>query len=146
MTSDDQTTTEESRPEPGNDLGPLQSVRPIVARLGDLDGNTFVLLGLETWFSWTDLRFARIAVADARALHRRIPVTEAWMVRDDLGTAYEVVDVVGRGDRSFSNGEVRLRPPVPDEASTLTVAVIPTPGADALAVTVDLPAGRVADD
>lgn len=96
-------------------------VEPLLVDLGAVEGHRVVLLSLEVYDRWADLRFARIAEDATRPLPRRVPPAEAWTVRVD-DTSLTVVDAVGRGDRDFSNGEVRLTPPPPPGA-VLDVAV-----------------------
>jgi hypothetical protein len=102
-------------------------VVPIGVVVGEADGHRLVLVSLEVWPDWADLRFARMDVGASRPLARRVPPASAWRVTAD-GRALEVVDAVGRGDRGFSNGEVRLAPS-PAMGSTLTVEVELAPGA-----------------
>jgi hypothetical protein len=105
-------------------------VVPLLADLGSAGGHRLVLLSLEVWDGWADLRFARIDEGADRPLPRRVPPAGAWSLTVD-GHTVEVLDAVGRGDRAFSNGEVRFRP-VPEEGSELHVRVEVTPGAPAL--------------
>lgn len=114
------------------------AVRPLLVEVGEAAGHRLLLLSLEDWGAWADLRFARIATPGAPPLARRIPLATDWDVRIDGGPA-EVVDVAGRGDRSFSNGEVRIRP-VPAPGMTLTVRARLAPGA-AVEASVVVPAG-----
>jgi hypothetical protein len=97
-----------------------------VADLGSVAGHRLVLLSLEIYDQWADLRFARIDVEGALALPRRVPPTDAWEVTAD-GMPLTVHDAVGRGDRSFSNGEVRLDP-LPPGTHQLDVSVTLLPG------------------
>lgn len=102
----------------------LVRVVPLAVTIGEVGGHRLDLLGIEAWDGWWDLRFARVAaVADAPPLPRRVPPDGAWQVVDDRGNDYEVVDAVGRGDRAFSNGEVRLRPALATDATAVTVTV-----------------------
>jgi hypothetical protein len=110
-----------------------QRVVPLLADLGTAGGHRLVLLSLEVWDGWADLRFARVDEGADRPLPRRVPPAGAWSLTVDGGTA-EVLDAVGRGDRAFSNGEVRFRP-APDEGAELHVRVEVTPGAPALEAT-----------
>lgn len=114
-------------------------VVPLLLDVGTVAGHTITLLSLEVWDGWTDLRFARIDVAASRPLPRRVPPPEAWEVAGRSGP-YTVEDAVGRGDRSFSNGEVRLRPAVPDDGEQLTVQVTVLDGEPPVAITVPVPA------
>jgi hypothetical protein len=95
--------------------GPV-AVRALMVVAGEAAGHRLVLLSIEDWGAWADLRFARIATPGAPPLARRIPLASDWSFEAD-GVPLEVIDVAGRGDRGFSNGEVRLRP-------------APAPGAD----------------
>lgn len=105
-------------------------VDPLMADLGAVEGHRVVLLSLEVYDTWADLRFARIDDGASRPLARRVPPAEAWTVRVD-DESLTVVDAVGRGDRAFSNGEVRLSPPPPPR-TPLDVAVTVVPGAPPL--------------
>ncbi|MEX2549276.1 MAG: hypothetical protein WD638_03535 [Nitriliruptoraceae bacterium] len=103
----------------------LRGVEPLGIDLGSSDGQRVLLLSLERWDGWADLRFARVDVGATRRLTRRVPPAEAWSVTSD-GVALEIFDAVGRGDRLFSNGEVRLVP-APEPGSTLDIQVTVVP-------------------
>ena len=113
------------------------AVLPLCRELGSVAGQLVMLLSLEVWEGWADLRFARIDVGATRPLPRRVPPATAWEISAD-GRPLTVVDAVGRGDRAFSNGEVRLQP-APALDATLTISVEVVPGAPALRVEVPLP-------
>lgn len=100
-------------------------VVPLLHDLGEAGGHRVHLLSLEVWPAFADLRFARVDTGGAAPLSRRVPPAAAWQVTAD-GAPVEVWEVVGRGDRRFSNGEVRLRP-APAPGSTLAVTVRLTP-------------------
>lgn len=114
-------------------------VDPLLVDLGTVHGHRIVLLSLEVYDTWADLRFARIDEPGAAPLARRVPAAEAWHVAAD-GDPLPVVDAVGRGDREFSNGEVRLARP-PAAGATLAVSVTVAPGTRPLSATVPLPRG-----
>lgn len=107
------------------------------ADLGAVGGHRLLLRSLEVWDGWADLRFARIDEGAPRPLPRRVPPTGAWRVTVG-GEPVEVLDAVGRGDREFSNGEVRLAPAAWSGAR-LAVEVELLPGSAPLAGEVDLP-------
>lgn len=109
-------------------------VDPLMADLGTVDGHRLVLLSLEVYETWADLRFARIDEPGAAPLPRRVPPAAAWSVRTDDGPL-TVEDAVGRGGRAFSNGEVRLSPP-PPRGARLHVTVTVLPGAPPLVATI----------
>jgi hypothetical protein len=113
-------------------------VDPLVHDAGTVAGQRLVLLSLEVYEDWADLRFARIDVGAERPLPRRVPAAEAWRVHGEDGTSYEVTDCVGRGDRAFSNGEARLVPS-PLRGAVLDVAVTLVPGEPDLELTIRLP-------
>jgi hypothetical protein len=114
-----------------------RGVVPLDVDLGVVAGQRLVLLSLEVWDGWADLRFARIDVGATARLTRRVPPADAWSVTAD-GRPLEVFDAVGRGDRRFSNGEVRLVPPPPPGA-TLEVAVRVIPETEPLRGSLTLP-------
>jgi hypothetical protein len=103
------------------------AVHTLLVDAGEAAGHRLHLLSIEDWGVWADLRFARIATAGAPPLARRIPLATDWHVEVD-GVRIEVIDVAGRGDRAFSNGEVRLRP-APATGSTLRLRAELAPGA-----------------
>jgi hypothetical protein len=103
------------------------AVRPLVADVGVAGGHRLVLLSVEDWGPWADIRFGRIATPGAQPLARRIPLATDWSITIDDQPA-EVLDVAGRGDRNFSNGEVRVRP-APQPGSLLHIRAQLAPGA-----------------
>lgn len=104
-----------------------RAVRPLLAVVGEAAGHRLLLLSIEDWGPWADLRFARLATPGAAPLARRIPLASDWQVHAD-GATLEVVDVAGRGDRTFSNGEVRVRP-APAPGAALRLRAVLAPGA-----------------
>ena len=114
-----------------------RGVLPLDVDLGDRAGQRVVLLSLEVWDGWADLRFARIDIGATQRLTRRVPPVDAWGATAD-GSPLEIFDAVGRGDRRFSNGEVRLVP-APRPGSTLSIAVQVVPGTEPLRGTITLP-------
>lgn len=115
-----------------------RGVVPLDVDLGSRAGQRLVLLSLEVWDGWADLRFARIDIGATQRLARRVPPVEAWAATADA-LPLAIFDAVGRGDRRFSNGEVRLVP-APPPGSALAVAVQVVPGTDPLRGTITLPA------
>lgn len=113
-------------------------VVPLVVDVGTVAGHKLVLLSLEVYTTWTDLRFARIDVANELPLPRRVPPPREWQVTGPDGPV-EVLDAVGRGDRAFSNGEVRLGASVPDEGATWTVTAHLLPGSSPLTAEIVIP-------
>ena len=116
-------------------------VVPLLVDAGAVVGHRLVLLSLEIYEGWMDLRFARIDEEQQRPLPRRVPPPTAWDVQGQAG-GYTVEDAVGRGDRSFSNGEVRLTPPVSTAGDLLTVQAPLLDGAPPLKAEVRVPAAE----
>jgi hypothetical protein len=112
------------------------AVRALLAEVGEAAGHRLVLLSIEDWGPWADLRFARLATPGAPPLARRIPLATDWQVWID-GVAAEIVDVAGRGDRAFSNGEVRIRP-APAAGARLRLEATLAPGAS-VSIELDVP-------
>lgn len=115
-------------------------VVPLVHDLGTTDGHRLVLLSVEVYDDAADLRFARIDVGADTPLPRRVPPADAWAVSVD-GVRATVVDAVGRGDRGFSNGEVRFTPP-PGRDARVQVRVRLVDDGPNLHATLDLGASR----
>lgn len=113
------------------------AVVPLDVDLGVAAGHRLLLRSLEIWDGWADLRFARSDEGAPQPLPRRVPPVAAWTVTADAAPL-EVLDVVGRGDREFSNGEVRLRP-APVVGSRLDVEVELVPGRPPLRASFALP-------
>lgn len=114
-----------------------RGVLPLDVDLGVAAGHRLFLLSLERWDGWADLRFARVDTGTGQRLSRRVPPAAQWRVRVD-GRPVEVFDAVGRGDRWFSNGEVRLVP-APPPGGTLEVEVVLTAGTPPLSGAIELP-------
>lgn len=119
---------------------PPVRVDEIMADLGVAAGHRLVALSLEVHDDFADLRYARSETPGAPPLPRRVPHQRDWQVVVD-GTPATIVDAVGRGDRAFSNGEVRLTPPPPPGA-TIDVRVSLHAGHDPLTATFVLPPRR----
>lgn len=120
-----------------------QRVDPLLHDLGTTDGHQLVLLSVEVYDDIADLRFARIDVGATTPLPRRVPPAEAWAISID-GDRVTVLDAVGRGNRAFSNGEVRFAPPPPPGAR-LQVRVRLVEGGPSLHATLDLPCATAND-
>lgn len=102
-------------------------VVPVDADAGSVAGHRLWIRSIEDWGGWMDVRFARVDEQGIQPLPRRLPPPEAWRAWLD-GGELTVADAVGRGDRRFSDGELRLRPGLPDRDCTLTItaALLPS--------------------
>lgn len=102
-------------------------VVPLDVDAGAVAGHRLWVRSVEDWGGWMDVRVARVDEGPGTALPRRLPPPDAWAAWLD-GRPLEVADMVGRGDRRFSDGELRLRPGLGDaheHALVLRVALHP---------------------
>jgi hypothetical protein len=120
--------------------GPPSLVRvvPIAREVEISEGRRLVLLSLEVWSDWVDLRVSLFSSEE----ERRAPVGAAglmgWNLADDLGTSYRCLGTSIGGDALFQVHESTFAPSPPPEASTL-ILTLPTPeGGDDLQVVVEL--------
>ena len=100
---------------------------PLDVDAGSVAGHRLWFRSIEDWGGWMDVRIARVDELGQRPLPRRLPPPDAWQAWLD-GDELTVADAVGRGDRRFSDGELRLRPGLPDRACTLTITAALLPG------------------
>jgi hypothetical protein len=106
---------------------------------GTVAGHRLWIRSVEDWGAWMDVRVARVDEDGTRPLPRRLPPPDAWTAWLD-GAPLEVADMVGRGDRRFSDGELRLRPGLPaDGGGTLLVRVVVHPDEAPLTIELTLP-------
>lgn len=114
-------------------------VVPLDVELGLVAGHRFWLRSVEDWGGWMDVRIARVDEAGLRPLPRRLPPPTAWRAWVD-GLPVTVADAVGRGDRRFSDGEVRLRPGLPAPGGGLRLRADVLPGEPPLDLEVEVAA------
>ena len=112
----------------GQDWPPRpRRVVPVDVDAGSVAGHRLWVRSIEDWGGWMDVRVARVDEAGTRPLPRRLPPPDAWRAWLD-GEELAVADAVGRGDRRFSDGELRLRPGLPDGPCRLTITAALLPG------------------
>jgi hypothetical protein len=104
----------------------LVRVIPIAREVEVGDGSRLVLLSLEIWSRWLDLRLAAIKPEGKRAPGEVI-VPEvsygAWTLSDDRGTAYENVGASVSADSQMHVYQVSFSPSPPSEAMQLTLTL-----------------------
>jgi hypothetical protein len=98
------------------------------------EGWRLVLLSLEIWSSWVDLRCAVLPAGE------RPPPPPAlrWRLDDDAGTGYQAVGSVSSGGRRLLVNQVRFQPAPPEEATTVTLTAEDAAGAEAASIEVPL--------
>ncbi|MFT5563641.1 MAG: hypothetical protein ACI970_000354 [Myxococcota bacterium] len=123
----------------GGQPWPPKPVRvvPLDLDAGVVAGHRLWVRSIECWGGWMDVRVARVDETGERPLPRRLPPPGAWQAWLD-GEPLTVADAVGRGDRRFSDGELRLRPGLPTLGGTLTLTAELLPG-EVLRIDVPIP-------
>ena len=79
-----------------------------------------VLLSLEIWSGWFDLRYA-VLPGESGGQRRDLPLD--WRVTDDAGTTYENMGMATGGGRLLRISQLGFQPAPPEEARTLTLTV-----------------------
>ena len=97
-----------------------------------------MLISLEIWSGWLDLRYALLALVPLRSY----PLEGAghrWQLTDDLGTEYELFGSTSGAGRVVHLHQLSFQPAPPSEATTLTLTLdtyshlLPTMHGDAAA-------------
>jgi hypothetical protein len=96
-----------------------------------------VLISLEVWSGWLDLRY--VLLPEEPYGPPQFPGLD-WRIADDAGTAYQVMGMAHGGGRLLHVIQEGFRPAFPEGARTLTLTL--TDGETSLAVVeIDLVAG-----
>jgi len=98
----------------------LVRVVPLAREVYAGQGLRIVLISLEIWGAWLDLRYAMLSAEPSPP--PRLPGLD-WQVTDDAGTAYEVVGMGHGGGRLLHVFQVGFRPAPPEGVRTLTLTV-----------------------
>jgi hypothetical protein len=104
----------------------LQRVVPIARDVEVGEGARLVLLSLEIWSDWLDLRLATVGPGAARPPN--VPLTPmvpygAWTLSDDRGTAYQNIGASLSADNQMQVCQVSFSPSPPAEAKRLTMTL-----------------------
>jgi hypothetical protein len=97
----------------------LVRVVPLAREVADESGLRVVLISLEIWSGWFDLRYALLPRTDA-------PPGEVdldWRVTDDLGTDYTLTGLAAGGGPLLRVHQLDFRPAPPTDARILTLTV-----------------------
>jgi Clp amino terminal domain, pathogenicity island component len=85
-------------------------------------GWRLVLISLEVWSGWLDLRYALLALAPLTAA----PIPDAghrWRLSDDVGTTYELVGTTTGAGPMLHLHQLSFQPAPPADASVLTLTL-----------------------
>jgi ATP-dependent Clp protease ATP-binding subunit ClpC len=118
----------------------LVRVVPLAREVFRGSGLRVVLMSLEIWSGWLDLRYALLPVDPEGPQGTQLEVAADfdWRVSDDAGTTYELMGTATGGGRLLRIHQLGFRPAPPEAARTLTPQI--GEGDDPLAVVeIELP-------
>jgi hypothetical protein len=117
----------------------LVRVVPLAREIYYGPGLRILLISLEIWRDWFDLRYA---VLPERSPEAPPDLLLGWRVTDDAGTAYEQTGIATAGGRLLHISQLGFRPAPPEQARTLTLTVVDghAPETSVASVEIDLPA------
>jgi hypothetical protein len=118
----------------------LVRVVPLAREVHRGYGHRAVLISLEIWSGWLDVRFALLP-EDPPAAPPVADVVLTWQVADDLGTAYELTGLASSGGRRLRVHQLGFRPAPPAEASTLVLTATDPEGTKLTVVEIELAGG-----
>jgi len=109
----------------------LVRVVPVAREVHREAGMRVVLISLEIWSGWIDLRFAMLPGSSSGG---RIQWLLDWQATDDQGTEYELTGAASSGGRLLRVHQLSFRPGLADGARSLTLTVSEHRAAGPLAV------------
>jgi hypothetical protein len=103
----------------------LVRVVPLAREVFRGSGLRVVLISLEVWSGWLDLRYALLPVDPQGLQGAQLEVAADldWRVSDDAGTAYELTGMATGGGRLLRIHQLGFRPAPPEAARTLTLQI-----------------------
>jgi Clp amino terminal domain, pathogenicity island component len=99
----------------------LVRVVPVAREVHREAGMRVVLISLEIWSGWLDLRFAMLPGSSSGG---RTQWLVDWQVQDDAGTTYEKAGMATGGGRQLHVTQIGFRPAPPEGARTLTLTLV----------------------
>jgi hypothetical protein len=123
------------QPEPAE----LVRVVPLAREVHRSSGVRVVLISLEVWSGWLDLRYVLLPVDPSGP---PLLADLDWRVADDAGTTYELMGAASGGGRLLHIHQLGFRPAPPEAARTLTLTLVggDDPAAPMAVVEIELPA------
>jgi len=109
--------------------GPVELTRvvPVGREVHREAGMRIVLISLEIWSGWFDLRFALLPGSSSSG---RMQWLLDWQVADNAGTTYEKVGMATGGGRQLHVTQLGFRPAPPEGARTLILTLVDSDEAD----------------
>jgi Clp amino terminal domain, pathogenicity island component len=103
----------------------LVRVVPLAREVFRGAGVRVVLISLEIWSGWLDLRYALLPVdpQGPQGTQLEVAVDFDWRVSDDAGTTYELMGMATGGGRLLRIHQLGFRPAPPEAARTLTLQI-----------------------
>jgi len=98
----------------------LVRVVPLAREVFNGFGFRVVLISLEIWSAWLDLRYVVLPEQPPGPQHL---IELDWRVTDDVGTAYELMGGATGGGRLIHISQLGFRPAPPEQARTLTLTL-----------------------
>ena len=122
--------------------GPAELVRvvPLAREVFRSFGYRVVLISLEVWSSWLDLRYALLP-ADAPPGSTPGEIVLDWQITDDAGTAYELCGLASSGARLLRVHQFSFMPAPPADARRLTLTAVDADGTRLAVVEIELVPG-----
>jgi Clp amino terminal domain, pathogenicity island component len=119
--------------------GPAELARvvPLAREVFRGFGYRVVVISLEVWSSWLDLRYALLP-ADAPPGSTPAEIALDWQVSDDAGTAYELCGLASSGARLLRVHQFSFMPAPPENAGKLTLTAVDAEGARLAVVEIEL--------
>jgi hypothetical protein len=103
----------------------LVRVVPLAREIYYGPGLRILLLSLEIWSGWFDLRYAVLPERSPEGPPEGPPeMLLGWRVTDDAGTTYEQTGMATGGGRLLHISQLGFRPAPPEGARTLTLTVV----------------------
>jgi hypothetical protein len=99
----------------------LVRVVPVAREVHREAGMRVVLISLEIWSGWIDLRFAMLPGSSSGG---RIQWLLDWQIDDDAGTTYEKAGMATGGGQQLHVTQLGFRPAPPEGARTLTLTLV----------------------
>jgi Clp amino terminal domain, pathogenicity island component len=114
----------------------LVRVIPLAREAVSRRGYRLVLISLEIWSGWLDLRYALLALVPLRS-YLLEDARHRWRLTDDLGTDYELIGTSSGAGRVVHLHQLSFQPAPPPDASVLTLTL--TDEQDAELATAEIP-------